>query len=74
MSTSTRNSHGLFDSPVRSQEKETIILTQEDMERQLDAGAFAMSREEAIQAGFLHPNDELHTVTVKVVELRKEDI
>lgn len=74
MSTSARNSHGLFDSPVRSLEKENIVLTQEDLERQLEAGAFAMSREEAIMAGFLHPNDELHTVTVKVVELRKEDI
>ncbi len=33
--------------PVRSPEKERVTLTQADIERQLDAGAFLMSREEA---------------------------
>ena len=69
MTTNTRNSHGLFDSPVRSPEKEVVILTREDIERQLDAGAFMMSREEAIQFGFLSPHDDPDTV---IVDAREE--
>ena len=53
MPTETRNSHGLFDAPIRFADKETIALSKEDIERQLDAGAFMMSRDDAIQAGFL---------------------
>ena len=48
MSEITPNSYGLFDTPVRSPEKERVALTQADIERQLDAGAFLMSREEAV--------------------------
>ena len=50
MPTETRNSHGLFDAPIRFADKETIALSKEDIERQLDAGAFMMSRDDAIQA------------------------
>ena len=35
----TPNTHGLFDAPVRTSEREIITLTQADIERQLDAGA-----------------------------------
>jgi hypothetical protein len=66
MNTHTRNSHGLFDAPVPLEEQEIIVLTQQDMEDQLEAGAFLLDREEAIQAGFLNPyNDDTALVAVK---------
>ena len=65
-----RNSFGLFDSPVRSQEKERVNLTPRHIESQLDAGAFLMSREDAVLAGFLNPHDEQDSV---IVELREEN-
>ncbi len=65
------NSYGLFDAPVRTIEKERVTLTQADIERQLDAGAFLMSREEAVAAGFLNPYDEQDTVIVDIREERK---
>ena len=65
-----RNSFGLFDSPVRSQEKERVNLTPRHIERQLDAGAFLMSRKDAVLAGFLNPHDEQDSV---IVELREEN-
>ena len=68
MSEITPNSYGLFDTPVRSPEKERVALTQADIERQLDAGAFLMSREEAGAAGFLNPYDEQDTVIVNIRE------
>ena len=71
MSEITPNSYGLFDPPVRSPEKERVTLTQVDIERQLDAGAFLMSREEAVAAGFLNPYDEQDTVIVDIREERK---
>ena len=40
MNRKERNSLGLFDTARRSPEKEHVSLTQEDIERQLDAGAF----------------------------------
>ena len=43
-----RNSFGLFDSPVRCREKERVSLTPRHIERQLDAGAFLMSRDSAL--------------------------
>ena len=70
MTKDTRNSHGLFDAPVRSTEKERVTLTQADIERQLDAGAFVMGREEAIAAGFINPHDEPDTV---IVDIRREE-
>ena len=36
MNTENRNSYGLFDAPVRSQAKEHIMLSPDDIERQLD--------------------------------------
>ena len=68
MSEITPNSYGLFDTPVRSPEKERVALTQADIERQLDAGAFLMSREEAVAAGFLNPYDVQDTVIVNIRE------
>ena len=71
MNTNTRNSYGLYDAPVRFPEKERVTLTEEDIERQLDAGAFLLSREEAIEAGFINPYDEADTV---IVTVRREDV
>lgn len=68
MNTEKRNSYGLFDAPVRNQEKERITLSPDDIERQLDAGAFFMSREDAIAACFLSPHEEPDTVIVTVQE------
>ena len=68
MNTENRNSYGLFDAPVRSQAKEHITLSPADIEQQLDAGAFVMSREDAITAGFLSPHEEPDTVIVSVQE------
>ena len=49
--------------------KERVTLTQADIERQLDAGAFLMSREEAVTAGFINPQDEQDAV---IVDIREE--
>lgn len=62
------NRYGLFDAPIHTQKNERIPLSQNDIERQLDAGAFFMSREEAIEAGFLSPYAEPDTVIVDVQE------
>ncbi|WP_304736891.1 hypothetical protein [uncultured Desulfovibrio sp.] len=70
MNNATPNTHGLFDAPVRSIEKECVMLTRADIERQLDAGAFLMSREEAVAAGFLNPLEDPDTV---LVDIARED-
>lgn len=61
-----RNSYGLYDAPVRFAGKERVTLTQADLEGQLEAGAFTMSREETIAAGFINPQDEPDTVIVDI--------
>lgn len=66
MNDATPNAHDLFDAPVRTIEKERVTLTQADIERQLDAGAFLMSREEAVAAGFLNPLEEPDAVLVDI--------
>ena len=71
MAEQKRNASGLFDIPVRFPKKERVTLTQADIERQLDAGAFLMSREEAVTAGFINPQDEQDTVIVDIREERK---
>ncbi len=70
MNDATPNTHGLFDAPVRSIEKERVTLTRADIERQLDAGAFLMSREEAVAAGFLNP---LEAPDAVLVDIARED-
>ena len=70
MNRKERNSLGLFDTARRSPEKERVTLTQADIERQLDAGAFLMSREEAIAAGFIHEHDEQDSVIADILEVK----
>mgnify|MGYP000850839977 FL=1 len=70
MAEQKRNTSGLFDIPVRFPERERVTLTQADIERQLDAGAFLMSREEAVAAGFLNPLEDPDTV---LVDIERED-
>ncbi len=62
------NSYGLYDAPIRSTTKEKIILTQEELERQLNAGAFSLSHDMATSLGFINPYDEQDTVIVEVGE------
>lgn len=71
MDMNNRNTFGLFDAARRSSERERVTLTQTDIERHLDAGAFLMSREEAVAAGFLNPYDEQDSVIVDIREERK---
>ena len=66
MTEQNRNASGLFDIPVRFPDKERVTLTQADIERQLDAGAFLMSREEAVAAGFLNPLEAPDAVLVDI--------
>lgn len=68
MNTNISNSYGLYDVPVRSPEKKRVTFTQADIERQLDAGALLMNREEAIAAGFINPHDEQDSVVVEIWE------
>ena len=68
MDAENRNTFGLFDAARRCPEKERVTLTQADIERQLDAGAFLMSREEAVTAGFLNPLEEPDAVFVDIRE------
>ena len=70
MAEQKRNTSGWFDIPARSPERERVTLTQADIERQLDAGAFLMSREEAVAAGFLNPLEDPDTV---LVDIARED-
>lgn len=60
-----RNSHGLYDAPLHFEEMECVRLTLEDLSRQLDAGAFLLSREEARENGLLSPYDEQDVIIVK---------
>ena len=53
-----RNSFGMFDTPISRLKQETLTFSSEDMERQFEAGAFTMDREEAVKAGFLNPYDD----------------
>ena len=70
MTEQNRNASGLFDIPVRFPDKERVTLTPADIERQLDAGAFLMSREEAGAAGFLNPLEAPDSV---LVDIARED-
>lgn len=70
MNDATPNAHGLFDAPVRTIEKKRVTLTQADIERQLDAGAFLMSHEEAVATGLLNPLEESESI---LVDIARED-
>lgn len=65
------NSYGLFDAPVRLPDKERITLTPEELERRRDAGAFALTRKDAIEQGFLSPHEEPDTVIVSVADAQE---
>ena len=66
MTEQNRNASGVFDIPVRFPATERVTLTRADIKRQLDAGAFLMSREEAVAAGFLNPLEEPDAVLVDI--------
>jgi hypothetical protein len=63
MSTPQRNSHGLYDAPNFGAKREPLAISQEDLQRQLEAGAFVLDRDEAIRCGLVNPyDDETDTV------------
>ena len=70
MQNNQRNSLGLFDASLRSAEKEGVLCSREDIARQLDAGAFLLSWEEAGAAGFLNPQDMQDCV---IIDFREAD-
>lgn len=58
MDTPSRNSHGLYDAPKFNTAREPLALTREDLQRQLEAGAFDMDRDEALRSGLINPYDD----------------
>jgi hypothetical protein len=61
-----RNSYGLYDAPNHTAAREPLALTRDELQRQLEAGAFALDRDEAIESGLVSPyDDETDTVLVK---------
>lgn len=67
------NKYGLFDKAVRISEKERIVLFEDDIERQLEAGAFDLEPDEAVREGFINPYDEQDTVIVSVSHKSREE-
>jgi hypothetical protein len=66
MNTSERNSAGLYDAPNFHAAREPLALTQKQLQQQLEDGAFALDRDEALTMGFLNPyDDESATVLVQ---------
>lgn len=51
------NSHGLYDAPVRSDAPRPESLSREELDTELENGAFVMTEAEALEAGFLSPYD-----------------
>ena len=68
MSITTTNKYGLFDAPIRATERERIRLTPAMLEEQLDAGAFLLSREQALAVGLLSPYDDETVCDVIITE------
>lgn len=62
----TPNKYGLFDAPIRSSEKERIVLSEEELKRHLEGEGFTLPREEAICLGFINPYDEQDTVVITI--------
>jgi hypothetical protein len=69
MNTPLRNSHGLYDAPKRNVTREPLALTQGELQRQLEAGAFVMDRDEALKSGLVSPyDDETEKILVREEE------
>ena len=62
----TQNIYGLFDAPIRSPQKEQIVLSEEELKRHLEGEGFMLSRDEAISLGFINPYDEQDTVVITI--------
>lgn len=61
-----RNSHGLYDAPNRTAAREPLVLTQDELQRQLEAGAFVLDKKKAIKCGLVSPyDDETEKVLVR---------
>ncbi len=63
---STRNSYGMYDAPKRDAKREPLVLTQDDLQRQLEAGAFVLDEDAAVASGLVCPyDDETDTIVVR---------
>lgn len=70
----TRNSYGMYDAPKHNESREPLVFSKEDLQRQLEAGAFVMDKDEAIERGLVSPyDDETDTVLVKEEERHESD-
>ena len=67
-----RNKYGLFDAPIRTQEKDIISLTAKEIEEQLNSGGFVLSHNEALDLGLLNTHDAQDTVIVNIMEAQHE--
>ena len=53
-----KSNNGLYDTPVQGLKPVPLVLTAEDIERQLEGSAFLLDREEAVKLGFINPYDD----------------
>jgi hypothetical protein len=70
MNTPLRNRHGLYDAPRLNAVREPFVLTQADLQRQLEDGAFDMDSDEALRCGLVSPYDD---ETEKILVNREEN-
>jgi hypothetical protein len=63
----------MYDAPKRDEPREPLVFTQDELQQQLESGAFGMDKEEAIQFGLVSPyDDETDTILVKEKEKKNE--
>jgi hypothetical protein len=56
----------LYDSPKFGAAREPLALTRDELQRQLEAGAFALDKKEARKCGLVNPyDDETEKVLVR---------
>lgn len=57
-----QNHFGIFDRALPIRRKSSGEITLDELEIQLDEGAFLMDYEEAVKLGFIHPDYESDTI------------
>jgi hypothetical protein len=65
------NSYGMYDSPRHNAPREPLALTQKELQQQLEAGAFDMDKDEAIERGLVCPYD--NETDIVLVTAEKEE-
>ena len=56
-----RNNKGLYDTAVPGMMPPPLVLSPEDIERQLEGGAFLLDWDEAAEMGFINPYDDTNS-------------